>query len=127
MNLVLTERLVQYINPWKRLGIPRTRRLTGRLQRYVSDDKYDERGRSYHQARIRFFLGELKAGKALDPIIVDNACAGGFIYPEPVLEDGHHRFAAAILFGAKKLAVHYGGRIDLLRYLQGRRKTRPQE
>jgi len=127
VNTILTSRLAEFVNPWKRLGIRRTRQLTGRLQQYLSDDRYDERGYSYHHARIRFFLAQLRDGKPLDPIELDNQCHYNCVDPFPVLLDGHHRFAALILAGVPKLAAHYGGRMDLLRYLQGRRKSPPQE
>ena len=37
----------------------------------------------------------------------------------------HHRLAASHLAGAKTILANYGGRIDLLRYLTGARKTCP--
>lgn len=77
--------------------------------------------------RIRFFYEELKAGKCLDPVLVDNECEGMHIYPIPILLDGHHRLAAHWLAKVPTIPVHYGGRIDLKNYLTGRRKTCPKE
>lgn len=57
--------------------------------------------------------------------MVDNVCLEGCFYPEPVLLDGHQRLAASHLAGARRIRTSYGGHIDLLRYLTGRRRTCP--
>ena len=82
---------------------------------------------AWHYGRMRFFYEQLLAGGALDAITVDNVCAGGRIYPEPVLLDGHHRLAASHLAAAPVIRASYGGRIDLLRYLTGKRRTCPSQ
>lgn len=85
----------------------------------------DRRGLAYHQRRIRYFVDLLRAGQELDPISVDNACNGMHIYPIPVLLDGNHRLIASIIEKRETIPAHYGGRIDLLRYLEGKRKSLP--
>lgn len=75
--------------------------------------------------RIRFFYEQLLAGEALDAIEVDNVCIHRHIYPKPIVLDGHHRLAASHLAGAGIILASYGGRVDLLRYLTGARKTCP--
>lgn len=95
---------------------------------YVSDDLRTEKQptRAWDYGRIRFFFEQLGRGVTLDPIEIDNHCDGGRIYPEPVLNDGHHRFAAAHLFGCTTILATYCGRVDLLRYLTGQCKSCPQ-
>lgn len=103
--------------------------LTYRAQPdYVSDAERTKKQptRAWDYGRVRFFYERLLAGEELDPIEVDNVCDHGRIYPEPLLLDGHHRLAASHLANAKTLAANYGGRVDLLRYLTGDRKTCPR-
>lgn len=85
----------------------------------------DRRGLVYHRRRIRYFVDLLRAGEELNPISVDNVCSDRHIYPIPVLLDGHHRLIASILEKRKTILAHYGGRVDLLRYLEGKRKSLP--
>lgn len=94
---------------------------------YVSDAerRWKQPPLAWDYGRIRFFYEQLSAGVTLDAIEVDNECNFGRIYPVPVLLDGHHRLAASYLIGASTIRVSYGGRIDLLRYLTGARKTCP--
>ena len=81
--------------------------------------------RAWDYGRIRHFYERLLSGDTLDAIEVDNECNWGRILPIPVLLDGHHRLAASRLAGAPVIFVSYGGRLDLLRYLTGKRKTCP--
>ena len=102
--------------------------LTYRAQAvYVSDADRTRKqpSRRWDYGRIRHFYERLLAGEKLDAIEVDNECDFGRIYPVPVLLDGHHRLAAAHLAGTPTILVNYGGRLDLLRYLTGTRKTCP--
>jgi hypothetical protein len=96
---------------------------------YVSDEARTRKQPplAWHYGRIRFFYEQLLAGKTLDAIVVDNVCdlRLGHVYPEPTLLDGHHRLAAAHLARAPIILVSYGGRLDLLQYLTGPRKTCP--
>ena len=96
---------------------------------YVSDQTRTVKRptRSWDYGRIRFFYEQLLAGRKLDAIEVDNECDFGRIYPVPVLIDGHHRLAASHLAGTRIILASYGGRVDLLRYLTGARKTCPTQ
>ena len=118
---------------WPERGLPMRTMTLKKLLRYRSQAAYvsDEARtrkqptRAWDYGRIRFFCEQLLAGVTLDAIDVDNECGDEFIYPEPVLLDGHHRLAASHLAGVKIILANYGGRIDLLRYLTGARKTCP--
>jgi hypothetical protein len=102
------------------------------------DEHMDERLRSepskrrskvrqnYDFGRVRYFVDRLLAGEELDPIHVDNVCAGGHIYPELVIDDGHHRLVAYRLVKRSTIPVYYSGRVDLLEYLKGDRPKKPE-
>jgi hypothetical protein len=79
----------------------------------------------WHFGRVRFFYDRFLAGKPVDPITVDNHCHNGIIYPEPDVLDGHHRLAGALYARVKRIPAYYSGRVDLLNYLKGKRKTVP--
>lgn len=94
---------------------------------YVSDEARTRKqpSRAWDYGRIRFFYERLLAGETLDALEVDNECDLGRIWPVSVLLDGHHRLAATHLAKVSYIRVLYGGRLDLLRYLTGARKTCP--
>jgi hypothetical protein len=119
--------------PWPEWNLPLRRMTVGKLLTYDVQSEYvsdvtrtrKQPTRAWDYGQIRFFYEALLAGKKLDAIEVDNECEHGRIYPVPVLLDGHHRLAAAHLAGARIILASYGGRVDLLRYLTGARKTCP--
>lgn len=129
---LLVERLWN-LYPWPERGLPMRRMTVEKLRRYPSQPVYvsDEARtrkqptRAWDYGRIRFFCEQLLAGVTLDAVVVDNECGNGCIYPVPVLLDGHHRLAASHLAGTPIILADYGGRLDLLRYLTGARKTCP--
>ena len=118
---------------WPEQSLPMKTMTAEKLRRYRSQPKYvcdKERTRkqpklSWDYGWIRFFYERLLAGETLEPIDVDNRCEWGHVYPEPVLLDGHHRLAASHLANAPIILANYGGRVDLLRYLTGKRKSCP--
>ena len=77
----------------------------------------------WHIGRIIYFINH---PEEIRDVEIDNMCNGMEILPIPVIVDGHHRFAAARwLYDQGKLKeIHcmYGGRVDVLEYLQGKRK-----
>jgi len=79
--------------------------------------------RAWHAARC-LWLAQNRA-ELETPIEMDNHCYEGKVYPLPVLLDGWHRFFTHLLLKKEKIAVSYGGRVDLLNYLTGKRKTPP--
>jgi hypothetical protein len=129
---VLVERLWT-LYAWPESNLPMRTMTVEKLLQYPSQPAYvsdevrarKQPTRAWDYGRIRHFYERLLAGEALDAIEVDNDCNFGRIYPVPVLLDGHHRLAASHLAGARIIRVNYGGRVDLLRYLTGARKTCP--
>lgn len=87
---------------------------------------YSRRTRRYHFGRVRYFTELLLLGEKLDPIVVDNACWNLRVLPIPVVLDGYHRLCAAILVGKQTIRASYSGRIDVLRWLEGKRKKCPE-
>lgn len=84
---------------------------------------FEKRSRDWHIGRVLYFI---KHPNEIRDIEIDNECNNGWILPQPVIVDGWHRYAAARwLFDQGKLfEIHcrYGGRMDLLEYLQGKTK-----
>jgi hypothetical protein len=132
VDTLLVERLWE-LYPWPEWKLPMRGMTVEKLLNYRARPKYvsdvtrtiKQPPRAWDYGRIRFFYEEVLAGRALDPVEVDNVCEGGRIYPIPALNDGHHRLAGSHLAGARTIRAFYAGRVDLLRYLTGRRKTCP--
>lgn len=82
---------------------------------------------AYNFGRVIHFINEIKAGKEIDPITLDCACINGHVLPDPLIIDGWHRFAAHVIAKAPIIRASFSGRVDLLKYLIGKRKTCPQE
>lgn len=86
------------------------------------------RGPKYHRGRVRYFVDLLVSGHPLDPIEVgsDLPLKGVRITPVVFIVDGHHRFLAHCYVKAQHILAEYKGRPDVLRYLEGKRKTCPK-
>lgn len=125
IDYILIERLVELYSPWERLGTSPRVNYDRFKPRKEYRDGYDQRTIGYHYGRIRYFRDLLRAGEKIDPIVLDNECWNGRVLPEPVVIDGHHRFCGAVLAKVEKIPASYSGRVDLLRYLKGLRKTVP--
>ena len=87
-----------------------------------NDDKGREVNRDWHIGRFKY----LSTLEKIDPIELDNDCSGGMVYPIPIIIDGFHRLLSRMVRGDKTIKIIYSGRLDLLRYLQGKRKTKPE-
>ena len=92
-------------------------------------DKFipQERNRTYHLKRIVYFYRNPKEikGVSLDDYFWRDRYRS-FYFPGLVIDDGWHRFSAAIALKLKELDVNYiGCRIDHLNYLNGKRKKVP--
>lgn len=79
----------------------------------------------YHHARIRYFMDCFLSDLEVKALEVDCRCDRGHVYAWPLLLDGHHRFAGAILAKKRHINVEFGGRVDLREYLEGKRRTPP--
>ena len=132
MDKVLVSRLWE-LYAWPEFNLPMRKMTVAKLLTYRSQPEYvsdlartrKQPSRAWDYGRIRFFYERLQAGDMLEAIEIDNVCDWGHVYPELVLIDGHHRLAASHLAGAKVILASYSGRVDLLRYLIGARKTCP--
>lgn len=81
----------------------------------------ERRSRDWHIGRIIYFINHPDEIRDID---IDNECEGKYILQQAVIVDGWHRYAAARwLYDQGKLTkIHcrYGGRVDVLEYLQGK-------
>jgi hypothetical protein len=92
---------------------------------YPRDDKYD-------LGRVRFFMQQFETSKPVDPIVIDQkVIARGWGCPPtwlgPIIDDGHHRFVAAVLLRKRRIPASVGGLVSLCDWLTGRRRTYPPE
>ena len=78
----------------------------------------DIRDKDYHISRVAYFV---QHPKEITDIDVDNQGVGMYITPRAIVTDGWHRLMAAYILGLKTIDVNYGGRVDVLEYLQGLR------
>jgi hypothetical protein len=79
----------------------------------------DFRDCSYHTGRIAYFVEQLRSGRSVTPIEIDNHWER-FTPCEPILLDGNHRLCAAILVGKRRIDCEYSGAVKTLRWLEGR-------
>ena len=81
----------------------------------------EHKSREWHIGRIIYFINHPDEIKDVE---IDNECDGNYILPRPIIVDGWHRYAAArwLYSRGKLFKIHckYGGRIDILEYLQGK-------
>lgn len=88
------------------------------------EDGYEDerfRDEKYHIGRVLWFAELLLTDEELvSPVEIDNVCDRSHIYPIPVILDGYHRIAAAVFAQRPTIRAHYGGRVDVLRYLEGK-------
>lgn len=77
------------------------------------------RDRWYDLGRVSYFLRELRAGRALDPILVETDWHNDRAYL-PVIDDGHHRFIAAVIARRRRIFASVGGLVRQRDWLVGR-------
>lgn len=122
---ILVDRLDSMYQVFEQLELPRNSKVYA-VAMPCAHHRYD-RNINYDIGRVRYFKDAFIRNEPVDPISIDCLCANSHVYPYPVLLDGHHRLCGAILARAVWIPATFGGRVDLLRYLQGKRKTAPQE
>ena len=76
-----------------------------------------------HAGRIRFLMTSMKDMGT--PIVLDSRCNHGYVYAEPVMLDGWHRYFAHRALGSEKIPVAFSGRVELADYLRGDTDERP--
>lgn len=81
----------------------------------------EHRTRDWHIGRVIYFINH---PTEIEGIYLDNFCDKDMIYPRPIIVDGNHRFLAARWLYERgelsKIHCRYGGRLDILEYLQGK-------
>jgi len=124
-DLILTQRLKAIYWPAWVDAIARDRRIQ-RVKPLTEHGGPQMRDRFYDIKRVRFFMDELRAGRALDPISLDNECRQYRIgcpisWGMPFVDDGHHRFSAYVLCKRKRLPATLGGLKVHHEWLRGER------
>lgn len=103
---------------------PRFRDETWRGRRDPDDLSYDF-------GRVRFFMQQIRRGVRLDPIVVETTVypmhSGPSVWGPPHIEDGHHRFAAAVLARSRRIAMAFGGLLSTRDWLVGTTHKPPAE
>lgn len=117
VDMILVERLALLYDVWNGLGIDPVKRedLPNVAQEHMEPL---ERGLDYHIPRVAFFVKEIEEGRTVSPIDLDNLWSGWWPLGI-VLEDGHHRLAAAILTQTTRIPCVYSGIVDALEWLKG--------
>lgn len=80
----------------------------------------------YDARRIRALVNELESGTAdWPPIEVD--CEWFNSRPaRPVIIDGHHRLAAALITRTQRIKANCGGPVDMIEWLEGKTRKLPK-
>lgn len=84
----------------------------------------EQKDKQYHIDRVVYFVNNPNEIKDIE---IDNDCDNGCIYPNAIIVDGWHRLLAAKYINTNKIQVQYSGRMDVLNYLTGKRKTAPYD
>jgi hypothetical protein len=83
-----------------------------------------QKSKKYHLKRVLYFVQNPTEIKDIE---VDNVCSDMVIYPNALVTDGWHRILAAYYLNLEYITIKYGGRMDVLNYLKGKRKTPPKQ
>jgi hypothetical protein len=87
-----------------------------------SEDPYD-------LGRVRYFYEVLKTGGSVDPISVDTHVyptrGGPPTWGNPFVDDGRHRFVAAVLAECRTIPASCGGLVEQVNWLTGKTKKPP--
>jgi len=121
---ILTRRLREVYWPAWVEAIARDRRVDRVLP--LAEYRSSPRDRFYDIKRVRFFVDQLRAGHALDPVVIDNESrqyrAGHRVYwGLPFVDDGHHRFIAHVLCGRDRMPASLSGLVVHHEWLRGDR------
>lgn len=138
INHIRIDRLIQAYWPFHIMAeplvdsrLPRQTIVDRIIQHAVEEDYVEDEDRSHlanawHWGRIRYFYEKFSRGERVDPVMLDNVCHGMHVYPELLVIDGHHRLCGAYLAGLKTVPSNYSGRVDFLRWLEGKTSKRPE-
>ena len=88
----------------------------------------ESKSTEWHINRVIYFINHPNEIKNIE---IDNLSNGMEIFPIPIIDDGNHRFLAAMYLHKKgqmdKIHCMYGGRQDLLAYLSGKIDEYPDD
>lgn len=78
-----------------------------------------------HAARILFIINS--PADLDNPIEIDCRCNRGFVYADPEIIDGWHRYLAHRFLGSERIPISFSGRVDLVEFLRGDTDECPEE
>lgn len=122
---VICDRLKRVTRPffgWVRLEQLRSVAVQPHIEIFQRPVEKDADYMDFHLGRVKFFVEEIRHGRALDPISIETRWFQS--HPmNPILEDGHHRWAAAEAMGEKRILATFGGLVLQLDWLTGKHET----
>jgi len=91
----------------------------------------NKRGDSYDPGRVRYFVERFKRGESVDPIRIDTdviqySYGSPPVWGLPIIDDGHHRFVAAVLLRKRRIRAHIAGLVAYGEWLKGERRQLPE-
>lgn len=93
--------------------------------------KQDPDDLTYDLGRVHFFVRQLQRGARVRPIVVATQVyptrGGSPCWGPPFIDDGHHRFAAAVLARIGKISMEFTGLLSTRDWLVGSRRRLPPE
>lgn len=131
VDLILVERLRRVYWPQEIFEMYRLERvLRTQPVDFVPEDNAKRRSDLYDLGRVHYFYKKLRGGGSVDPICVETEVPFGSrlgsptSWGPPVIDDGHHRFAAAVLARKRRIPASFGGVVEQLEWLTGVRPFR---
>ena len=97
---------------------------SGKAQEKHVRNAWISRSLAWNRGRVRYFYDLIICGEEIDPISIDSQSRqyrAGFpiSWGGPFIDDGHHRFAAAILARKRKIRATLSGLVTTHRWLRG--------
>lgn len=140
MDKILLKRMSEYINEraWNHDEVVTLNNIFDGLK-YCIPEQYEcygggdelcvkEQPKTWHIGRIIYFINH---PEEIKDIQINNIVDDNYIFPAPVIEDGNHRYMAALylhkLGSMETINCIYVGRVDLLEYLTGESDCKPED
>lgn len=123
IKIISVEKLKKFCNPfngccWKDLEYPLSKTEIKKQLLWNTihpDDAYNKNSRQDHIERIAWFV----INSWTKPIDIDVGVPSLGCYPKWLIQDGNHRFAAAIIRGDKTIEATMSGSINLIKEMFG--------
>ncbi len=131
VDLILVERLRRVYWPQEIFEMYRLERVLRAkpVEHFIPEDNVKCRNALYDLGRVHYFYRRLHGGGCVDPISLETEVPFGRLgspvdWGSPIITDGHHRFAAAVLARKRRIPATFGGVVEQLEWLTGARPFR---